>query len=141
MKTDTYTGWLREGEWGEVDDILFLSGIDVPLAAELEWMGGRQCTVRYWLCEKECTKDEAQEDFLQHLMGLADTKFGAHYSDVTGYLWTDEKVKVGGHDLIAELSSHAERKDWGGNLIPGRWLILEIDTDEGRPDDWAPDGW
>jgi hypothetical protein len=39
------------------------------------------------------------------------------YSETTGYLWTDEKLQVGGHDLIEELSGSA-----------GKFLIFEADV-------------
>jgi hypothetical protein len=38
-------------------------------------------------------------------MGHAATYRGV-LSEYTGYLWTDEDLMVGGHDLLAELKSH-----------------------------------
>ena len=45
----------------------------------------------------------------------AHARFGACYSEYTGYLWTDEEVLIGGHDLIEELRG-----------CEGKWLLLEI---------------
>jgi len=73
-------------------------------------------TVRYWITDKECTKEDAIEDNLKILMGVADTEYSSHYSETTGYLYTDEKLNVGGHDLLAEL--------WG---YVGKYIILEIE--------------
>ncbi len=117
METKTYTGLLTIHSWGEADDILFLSSLREPLAENLEYdIARKQVTARYWITNKETSKEEAQIQFLNKLMGLAECDFGSHYSEITGYLWTDEECKIGGHDLIAELRSHV-----------GKWLILEID--------------
>lgn len=115
MSTTTYQGLLSFHTHGEADDILFLSSLKKPIAEELEWMHGKQVTVRYWLTDQQCTREEAQESAVLTAMGAADVDFGAHYSDYTGYLWTDEELKVGGHDLMAELRSHV-----------GKWLILDV---------------
>ena len=116
-KTRTYTGLLSLHSWGEAYDMLFLSSLSDPLAEELEWMGRKTVTVRYWITDKPATKEEAQEDFIGKIVGRAESKFGSHYSELTGYLWTDEDLKVGGHDLIAELRSNV-----------GKWLILEVEA-------------
>jgi hypothetical protein len=112
----TYTGLLSLHQYGDAYDILFLSTVKEPLADELQWMVRKKVTVRYWVTDKQITKDEAQEEFLKTLLGLASGKFGSRYSEITGYLWTDEELNVGGHDLISELKSNI-----------GKWLILEIE--------------
>ena len=48
-------------------------------------------------------------------IGGIEADFNPRYSEITGYLWTDEELNVGGHDLMAELKSNV-----------GKWLILEI---------------
>jgi len=120
METKTYIGKLELCDYGDAYDILFISSTEQPLADILEDdILGETVSVRYWICDAEMTKEQAQESFLKILMGMADVEFGARYSEVTGYLWTDEKIKIGGHDLLAELKSYV-----------GKWLILEIDTHE-----------
>jgi hypothetical protein len=39
-------------------------------------------------------------------VGLGEADVGHRYSEITGYLWTDEEIMVGGHDLIEELHDH-----------------------------------
>ena len=112
----TYTGLLSLHSWGEADDILFLSELTDPVAEELEWMNGKNVTVRYWITDSKVTRDEAAEDFIRNLIGVAETRLGSRYSEMTGYLWTDEDLKVGGHDLLDELKSNV-----------GKWLILEVE--------------
>jgi len=117
MMLKTYHGLLSQHSYGETDDALFVSSVDEPLAEELEWMNGKQVTVRYWITDKECTRDEAQEAAMLIVMGAADVRFYACYSEITGYLWTDEDLNVGGHNLMDELKSGV-----------GKWLVLEIET-------------
>jgi hypothetical protein len=40
------------------------------------------------------------------MMGLVESKYYHCYSDLTGYLWTTEEFKCGGHDIPKILSSH-----------------------------------
>ena len=113
-----FAGLLSIHSHGESDEILFLSSLREPLAQELNFMQSKNCTVRYWITDKKATKDEAQDAFIGNLFGVADIDFGANYSEYTGYLWTDEEIKVGGHDLLDELKTNV-----------GKWLILEIECE------------
>ena len=119
-ETKIYQGLLSAQPYGDAEDILFLSGIEDPLCERLhEEISGKNVTARYWVTEKEATKDQASASFLTEIMGVVDSEFGARYSEITGYLWTDEELRIGGHDLIVELSSYI-----------GKWVILEIDIHE-----------
>ncbi len=125
----TYSGLLSLQSYGDADDILFLSSLGepifspagAPLAEELQWMVGKQVTVRYWITDSETTKEEAQRAFLETLCGKADGSFGARYSEITGYLWTDEELEIGGHSIIDRLKTHV-----------GKWMHLEIEEHGGR---------
>jgi hypothetical protein len=118
-------GWLQEGEWGEMRGLMFLTDgqhdspsiYDIePLTQKLEdIISGRFVTLRYWACEQEATMEEATADFMAQLMGLVNAKFYAHYSELTGHLWTDDDLFVGGHDLNERLHS-----------LVGKYLIMEI---------------
>jgi hypothetical protein len=122
METLTFAGKLSEG-WGESDEALTLTETDdkfypeFALAERLEEIHKKQVSVRYWITDEKVTRKEAQEAFLKTLLGAADVEWWARYSEITGYLWTDEELKIGGHDLLEELKSHL-----------GKWLILEIDV-------------
>lgn len=119
MHTKTYSGLLSNHRYGSEDEILlFLSSIHEPLCEELLWMNGKKVSVRYWITDTQVSKEDAQNDHANQVMGIAKAKFGARYSEMTGYLWTDEELNVGGHDLIDELDS-----------ATGQWLILEVDYD------------
>lgn len=112
---DEAYGILHVGERRDLEDA-------EPLAELTEFMYSKTVTVRYWVCDEKCSKEEAAEDFLGTAMGYADAKYGAHYSELTGYLWTDEDLVVGGHDIIAELKTYI-----------GQYLILEIEVHERQP--------
>jgi hypothetical protein len=122
----TYRGWLVEADWGEGMDLLWLvpeagaspAWDDYPLADRIEeGMDelGRYLSVRYWTGKAEKSRDDLEHDLILWQIGEGDADVGHHYSDVTGYLWTDEAIRVGGHDLIEELHGHV-----------GEWLHLEI---------------
>lgn len=120
-KQVTLTGWISTQDRGESDGVLVVAESDPygaePFAEMLEFMHYRNVTVRYWIANERCTIEEAQEDFIGTLMGRAESRFCARYSDITGYLWTDEDLKVGGHDLVNELKSSE-----------GRYLIFQVEV-------------
>lgn len=61
----------------------------------------KQVTVRYWISNNELrTVEEADQQTLEQVSGFLDAEIDHHWSDVTGYLWSDEHFIVGGHDLI-----------------------------------------
>jgi len=114
---NAYEGWLSLAYHGEADDVLFLSSLHDPLAEELEEISGKQVTVRYWVTGVKVSKEEAKSGFLNEMLGMADVRFNVAYSEVTGYLWTDEDLNIGGHDLLEELKGSV-----------GEYLILEIEV-------------
>ena len=116
MTNKIYQGILSFRQWADEYEILFLSSLRRPLAEELSWMAGKKVTVRYWITDKQCTKEDACEAHMMTVMGCADVNLEAHYSEITGYLWTDEYLNIGGHDLLDELKSNI-----------GKWLILEVE--------------
>lgn len=88
-----------------------------PLAEILEEdITGKNVTVRWWVSNVPRDIEDLKQDWIALSMGYADVTFSAHYSEITGYLWTDEYLKVGGHDLLQEIRS-----------FHGKWMHLEID--------------
>jgi hypothetical protein len=120
--TIRYRGVLAVRDHGEAMDILFLDdaagNYDDPLAEaisdDLERCG-RYASVRYWTAEVPLPDDALIESAVRAVLGEADARYKSAYSEVTGYLWTDEDINVGGHDLLEELKAQA-----------GRYLLLEI---------------
>lgn len=75
----------------------------------------KQVTVRYWISDIEQTKEQLKENQLLAISGAVCADYGACYSEYTGYLWTDEELKVGGHNLIRELRDNV-----------GKFLYMEV---------------
>lgn len=128
MTTKEYGGFIKVYPDGEADDILYMDalyregGVDYdnePLVEILqESISGMTVSVRYWVCTDKMTKDEAVSSFVMNtLYGMpADCKYCQYASEDTGFLWCDEYIKIGGHDLLAELKSFV-----------GKYVILEVD--------------
>ena len=101
-----FSGWIRVLDHGESNDVLFVGADDEPFADTLDFMNRENVTVRYWVTDCACAIEQASEEFLKTVMGCAEVEFNARYSEITGYLWTDEELNVGGHDLLNELKSY-----------------------------------
>lgn len=110
-----YNGLLCLRSWGEADDILYLSTLERPLIEELEIIHKKKVTVRYWITDKQITKEEANNITALMAEGIVDANLWAQYSEITGYLYTDEELNIGGHNLLQELKSFI-----------GKWVYLEI---------------
>jgi hypothetical protein len=131
-----YRGWLVYGTNGEKDEILSLAPIktdvsvpanlwyddeeDTPFISKMVQRGmdryGHYTTVRYFASPSEFLENEAAERFIRALYGTVKAEYAVAYSEITGYLWTTDDFKVGGHDMIQELKSYL-----------GQYLQLEVD--------------
>jgi hypothetical protein len=117
-----YSGFisLRNANNEGPDDILYLSGINQPLVDAMQSrIRKKQVSVQYWLSACKLPPEQMKELWLQKVLGYADVKYNVAYSDYTGYLWTDEDLKIGGHDLLAELKTHVDQ-----------YLYMEIEVHE-----------
>lgn len=111
-------GWIGIDEYGEDDDCLVLYTNNPKewvckdkesLVEHIEYdVTNAFCSVRYFLSDEEVTEEQATERWLGVLFGKVDADYVQRYSEITGYLWTDSKLNVGGHDLEAELRSHVK---------------------------------
>lgn len=112
-----YRGLIRVEEYEGEGDALFVGDSPEPLCILIQDAmeeHGSFLSVRYLVSEEPI--EGAIDETVAHLLyGAGDAKFQPHYSEITGYLWTDEWLRVGGHDLLTELRH------------PGRYLCLEID--------------
>ena len=94
-------------------------------------------SVRYVVSEKPIEDiDEEIANIVISLEGDLGIKHYSHFSDLTGYLWTDNEMNVGGHDLLAELKSHLVipgDRYWDSRTYeecPERYLWLEVTAHE-----------
>lgn len=122
MNTIIYEGFLSIGQAagcpGESNykDAMLL--VDQSIAEELDWMTGKNVSVRYWVTDEKASLEQVQAAHMETVMGVVDAKFIHYYSEVTGYLYTTENLVIGGHNLLQELESFI-----------GKYLILAIDYD------------
>lgn len=114
MTQKIYQGRIAVEDFGEAMDILWVGGTprkrydQEPFAQIFEDdlnAHGRFVRVRYHVSDERWTLEELEENAIKVLAGAADARYKDHYSEETGYLWTDEDLNVGGHDLIKELGS------------------------------------
>lgn len=84
---------------------------------------GQKVNVRYWIGDKEATKEEAITNFLETLYdgdldGLSEMQPWS-YSEYTCGEDFHEHLWIGGHNLLAELSN-----------ANGKYVILEVEITE-----------
>jgi hypothetical protein len=119
-KTLIYNGFINMQDSGEAMDIVFLGNSQTPLAEILQdEISGHQVSARYYISDTEKDLNQVQVDFIKQLSGEVEAEYLDHYSEITGYLWTDENLQIGGHDLMAEIKSNA-----------GKYLNLIIDIND-----------
>ena len=117
MNTKIYTGTIRKDDYRENCDVLFIGEYKEPIAKIFaEDFQGQKVSIRYWTSDKEKSKKELQKGFLKTLFGEIEAEYEDFYSEYTGYLWTDEELCIGGHDLLAEIRNYE-----------GKYIRLEVD--------------
>ena len=95
-----------------VYDFDFLNQGKLPTKEEY----GNYLTVRYWISDKEKTRRELLEETVKLIFGIGDVEYNNNYSEITGYLWTDANLIIGGHNLLNELYNNV-----------GKYCLLEIE--------------
>jgi len=114
-----YKGWLSKNKWKDTIRLI-TNKEELELLEEIQddiCSYGNHLSVRYYISSKETTLEQVKEDWLKKVMGITDCEyFDRHGSEWTGYMWTDQELNVGGHNLRDELESYF-----------GKYLILEID--------------
>lgn len=65
----------------------------------------------YHITSDPLTWNEAQSRYAALVLGLdkLEVNISHRYSDLTGYLWTDEELNYEGHDLLKELKDSVEK--------------------------------
>ena len=97
---------LRDFEEGEA---IYIGNDDEPLVEQIKdtmYWEGSYLSVTYYIADKKTAGHILERNYLENMLGIATAKLYCTYSDLTGYLWTTEELKVGGHDLIQELQNN-----------------------------------
>jgi len=117
LKHWTHKGWLSVGDDADCHETVFLNG--EPITEELDYMDRHLVTVRYYISDKEDTLENIQDNFIKSLHGDSVAEYYPVYSEMTGYLWTTENLKIGGHNLLQELETYH-----------GKYLYLLVDIED-----------
>lgn len=117
MKQQIITGRIKDIKNYDHGDGLRI-GTEI-LSETLEELNDKQVTVRFYISDEERSKSEMQENLILSIAGGVEAKYGDAYSEYTGYLWTDDELKIGNHDLIETLANY-----------DGKYCYLEIDIHE-----------
>lgn len=107
-----YRGRLVKTSNGEDDDLLGLvpeGESDAVILAEQIMddcpAGHNFWSVTYYVSDIPVAVSDLDAAVLATICGHGDVDYGMRFSETTGYLWTDEELNVGGHNLRAELES------------------------------------
>lgn len=120
----TYQGKVSEGDYGENWRALFIGSGD-PICKQIEndiEQYGNYLSVRYYVSDEEKTLEQVSEDFIKRAMGMGNAVYSDMYSEITGYLWTDEELNVGGHNLFDRISD-----------AEGKYINLVIEYSRNAP--------
>ena len=82
---------------------------EFPFTKEMEdrcgWRGS-YASIQMLTGDTPIDMDNIEETKIVSMMGEVNSKYYHCYSDLTGYLWTEEGFKCGGHDIPKILRSH-----------------------------------
>lgn len=99
----------RVGERGE-GDVVALDGESVA-----EWLAdfnGQQVSVQFAFSDQPIDPERIEEAAVHAATGVLRSEYSVVWSEITGYLWTDEEGVVtnaedgGSHDLVAIFEAH-----------------------------------
>ena len=81
--------------------------------------------VRFHVTDKQMMFEELNDNVLNKLEGCADTSYYHRFSDITGYLWTEQKIIINNHDIIETIYSMIGGK-YNYNQEKKYWLSMKI---------------
>ena len=105
-KIDRYGNEESEHEDGDyyVPDMLSIGG---DVLCKLRFNYKEEIYITYYISDVELTKEEFIENRLLTVIGSPSVRYNHVFgSEWTGYMFTEQGFKVGGHDLYKELNSH-----------------------------------
>lgn len=117
METKHFIGKINLATYGDDDDALFIGNAEFPFTHIWnDELTGKMVNVRYWISENEMTKEQLKENTLLSISGSVEADYSARYSDITGFLYADSFLKIGGHDFFNVLYNNN-----------GKYLYMEVD--------------
>lgn len=101
-----------------------------PLVDQVDQFDKKTITVRYWVSNVPLeTVEQATEQTLKQVMGLLDARIYHAWSECTGYLWTEEHLKIDGHNILSEIWETAQLERWSSPRTES-FLLMEITVHE-----------
>lgn len=78
---------------------------------EAHWnQKNKQISLSWHVTDEPKSYQDLETNIIKAVMGDLKTTFSHRYSDLTGYLWTNEDVKLQGHDLLREIATACQGK-------------------------------
>lgn len=125
--------FILEGELGYYGDngpwcatsVKTRDGIEVYLVEAIRQMQaitGQVVSASWHISSEPKLYSELEGNMVKTAMGALQTEFHHAHSDLTGYLWTEESITVGGHDILEEISQVAKNFNDGK-----RYLVIRIE--------------
>ena len=71
-----------------------------------ENLNNKQVSISYYISDKLLAREELEKQHINKIMGIVTSSCYPVYSDITGYLWTEEDCKIGGHNLLEEINNY-----------------------------------
>lgn len=91
----------------EPDSLITIGGRSI--AKFINEFSGRKVWCVWAVNDTFLNPSEIQEEHIKKFTGSASANYGAVYSELTGYLWTDDEGKIGGHDLVESMSGYTNK--------------------------------
>ena len=66
----------------------------------------KEVYIKYYVVDEYLPTEKIEENFIKKISGAVDATIYPVYSDITGYLWTEEKIRINGHDLFEEINNY-----------------------------------
>lgn len=89
---------------------------DEPLSQRMEKYTDSFITVRFFISDTDNSIEELRHNLILSVAGSCNADYGPHYSELTGYLWTDDDLSIGEHNIIDIISNY-----------DGKYLYMEIE--------------
>lgn len=92
----------------ELIDISTGFALTKEMEEKIDWTGC-YASIRFVTGITQIDPTKVEETIIESYYGEADTFYEHLYSDFTGYLYTSEGFKIGGHDIPAILESYIDK--------------------------------
>ena len=96
--------WCSNGD-GEYDIIGFEDD-GGRISELLEEFSGKQVWCNYAFSTEPLTPELVLQAAIDTAEGEVDARYSVAWSEITGYLWTNNDGNIGGHDMIAIFEQH-----------------------------------